>query len=111
MEAGAPPSDVTAEPAHFRDTRGPDGMRDRALLERIERNPDVMTGKAVIRGTRLTVEHILNLLDHGETVEEIASEYRGVSREDVLACALFAKKAQGTTASARGSAAPTRRGS
>ena len=86
-------------------------MRDRALLERIQQNPEVMTGKAVIRGTRLTVEHILNLLDHGETVEEITSEYRGVSREDVLACVLFAKKARETTASAPGAAAPARRGS
>ena len=86
-------------------------MRDRALLERIEQNPDVMTGKAVIRGTRLTVEHILNLLDHGETVEEITSEYKGVSREDVLACALFAEKARGAIASAQGAAASTRRGS
>ena len=67
-------------------------MEDRELLKRIVRHPCVMAGKAVIQGTRLTVEHILNLLAHGETVERITAEYGGVSREDVLACVLFAAK-------------------
>ena len=86
-------------------------MRDQALLERIERNPDVMAGKAVIRGTRLTVEHILNLLDHGDTVAEITAEYKGVSREDVLACARFAEKTRGETALAPAAPEPGRTGS
>ena len=67
-------------------------MEDREMLKRIERHPRVMAGKAVIRGTRLTVEHILNLLAHGETVERITAEYGGIAREDVLACVLFAAK-------------------
>ena len=37
-------------------------MKDQELLERITVNPRVMVGKPVIRGTRLTVEYILNLL-------------------------------------------------
>ena len=40
-------------------------MKDNELIERIVLNPNVMTGKPVIRGTRLTVEFILNLLAHG----------------------------------------------
>ena len=67
-------------------------MSDQELLERIVLDPKVMTGKPVIRGTRLTVEYILNLLAHGATVEEVLEEYDGVTREDIRACLLFATK-------------------
>lgn len=67
-------------------------MKDRQLLERITLSPKVMVGKPVIRGTRLTVEYILNLLAHGATAEEIIKEYRGVTRKDIQACILFATK-------------------
>jgi len=60
------------------------------LLERIALNPKVMTGKPVIRGTRLTVEYILNLLAHGATVTDILQEYDGLAPEDIQACLLFA---------------------
>ncbi|MBC8472133.1 MAG: DUF433 domain-containing protein, partial [Planctomycetes bacterium] len=40
-------------------------MKEEQLLERIVLNPKVMVGKPVIRGTRLTVDFILNLLAHG----------------------------------------------
>ena len=73
-------------------------MRDQQLLERITINPKVMVGKPVIRGTRLTVEYILNLLAHDETMEEILSEYKGVTREDIQACILFASKSMESTA-------------
>jgi len=64
-------------------------MTDKKLLERISVNPKVMTGKPVIRGTRLTVEFILNLMAHGATAQEIISEYKGLSVEDVHACILW----------------------
>ncbi len=67
-------------------------MREEQLLERITLNPKVMVGKPVIRGTRLTVEYILNLLAHGATVEEILEEYQGLTPEDIQACLLFAAK-------------------
>jgi uncharacterized protein (DUF433 family) len=67
-------------------------MKDDQLLKRITLDPKVMVGKPVIRGTRLTVEYILNLLGHGSTVEEIIMEYKGLTREDVQACILFATK-------------------
>lgn len=73
-------------------------MEDRKLLERIALNPEVMAGKAVIRGTRLTVEHILNLLAHGESIEKIMEEYPGVAEEDILACILFAARTLQDTA-------------
>jgi len=65
-------------------------MKTQKLLERITLNPDVMTGKPVIKGTRLTVQFILGLLAHGASVEEILAEYKGLTREDIQACLLFA---------------------
>ena len=63
-------------------------MSDRELLDRITLDPKVMLGKPVIRGTRLTVEYVLNLLAHGVTEEEILEEYEGLTREDIRACLL-----------------------
>lgn len=68
-------------------------MKDDHLLERIVLNPKVMAGKPVIRGTRLTVDYILNLLAHGATEREILEEYKGLREEDIRACFLFATKA------------------
>ncbi|MGQ9631819.1 MAG: DUF433 domain-containing protein [bacterium] len=73
-------------------------MKDEQLLERIIIDPKVMVGKPVIRGTRLTVEYILNLLAHGATIEEIIQEYKGLTREDIQACILFAAKSLENTA-------------
>lgn len=67
-------------------------MEDRELLERVVVSPEVMVGKPVIRGTRLTVERVLNLLAHGMSAEEILDEYEGLAQEDVQACLLFASK-------------------
>ncbi len=67
-------------------------MTNQELLTRITINPKVMAGKPVIRGTRLTVEFILNLLAHGATMDEVIKEYQGLKVEDVRACILFATK-------------------
>lgn len=67
-------------------------MNDQNLLERISVNPKVMTGKPVIRGTRVTVELILNLLAHGATRDEVLEEYHGLTPEDIQACLLFASR-------------------
>jgi len=65
-------------------------MKENKLLERITLNPKIMVGKPVVRGTRLTVEYILNLLAHGATEAEILQEYEGLAAEDIQACLLFA---------------------
>ena len=59
------------------------------LLSRISLDPKVMVGQPVVRGTRLTVSFILGRLAHGSGVEELLSEYGGLTREDVQACLLF----------------------
>jgi uncharacterized protein (DUF433 family)/uncharacterized protein YuzE len=58
--------------------------------QRIVSNPKVMLGKPVIKGTRLTVEYILNLLASGVTPAEIVAEYDGLSEQDIRACLRFA---------------------
>jgi uncharacterized protein (DUF433 family) len=72
-------------------------MNGGLLLERITVNPRVMVGKPVIKGTRLTVEYILNLLAHGATEAEILQEYSGLMREDIRACLLFASRSLEST--------------
>ena len=67
-------------------------MDDKQLLDRIVLNPSVMVGKPVIRGTRLTVDYILNLLAHGASENDILTEYKGLTIKDIQACYLFATK-------------------
>ncbi len=67
-------------------------MTDQELLERIVLNPQVLAGKPVIKGTRLSAEYILNLLAHGATIAEIIEEYQDLNPKDIQACILFASK-------------------
>jgi uncharacterized protein (DUF433 family) len=61
------------------------------LLKRIESNPKIMVGKPVIRGTRITVEHIMNELAGGMSVIEIVDQYRPrLTEEDVRAACAYA---------------------
>lgn len=62
--------------------------RDR-LLERISIDPKVCFGKPCIRGTRIWVSLVLDLLSAGLSIEEILEEYPQLSREDVLACIAY----------------------
>lgn len=64
------------------------------LLKRITIDPKVMADKPVIRGTRITVDLILELLAAGATPEEIARDYR-ISVDDVRAALLYAAKVLG----------------
>ena len=72
-------------------------MKADPLLDRIVINPRVMVGKPIIRGTRLTVEYILNLLAQGATEAEILTEYDGLTRADIQACLLFAAQSLQST--------------
>lgn len=58
--------------------------------DRIEMNPQVMFGKPVIRGTRITVEHILRKVAGGMTMEEILQDHPHLSVEDIRASIAFA---------------------
>jgi uncharacterized protein (DUF433 family) len=58
--------------------------------ERIEVNPEVLAGKPVVRGTRLAVEFVLELMAAGETETGILANYPRLTREDLLACLAYA---------------------
>ena len=58
--------------------------------ERIVVDPKVLVGKPLIRGTRLSVEFILDLLANDWTIEKILNEYPQLVREDVMAVLKYA---------------------
>lgn len=72
-------------------------MTDEQLLKKIAVNAKVMLGKPVIKGTRLTVEYVLDRLAHGATAADLVDEYVGVTLDDIAACLLFAKKSLSDT--------------
>ncbi|MFN3640132.1 MAG: DUF433 domain-containing protein [Flavobacterium sp.] len=66
-------------------------------MEFIEINAKIMMGKPVIKGTRISVEQIISLLSQGITIDEILIEYKGLKKDQVLACLEYAKKMLDTT--------------
>jgi uncharacterized protein (DUF433 family) len=65
-------------------------MMDRqVLLSRISINPDVCFGKPCIRGTRIWVLLVLDLLATGSTWEEILEDYPHLTEDDIRACLLY----------------------
>lgn len=57
---------------------------------RITIDPTIRFGKPCIRGTRIAVSDILNLLSAGYSIQEIPTEYPGISKQDVIAALEFA---------------------
>jgi uncharacterized protein (DUF433 family) len=60
------------------------------LLQRITFDQNVLAGKPVIRGLRISVEMILELLSKGATAEEILEDYPQLEAEDLRAALLYA---------------------
>jgi uncharacterized protein (DUF433 family) len=58
--------------------------------ERIVADPGVLTGKPVIKGTRIAVEFVLDLLANGWTESEILLNYPRLTHEDIQACLSYA---------------------
>lgn len=58
----------------------------------IERDPEVMNGKPVIKGTRLTVELILERLADGYTTEQLLENYPRLTREGILAAQAYQER-------------------
>jgi uncharacterized protein (DUF433 family) len=59
-------------------------------LDRISQQPDVMGGKACIRGMRVTVGMIVGQVGAGHSVEEILKDYPYIEREDVMQALRYA---------------------
>lgn len=64
-------------------------MERNELLKRISVDPRICFGKPCIRGHRVWVSLVLDLLAAGLSVEEVLDEYSQISREDVLACLAY----------------------
>ena len=60
---------------------------------RIALAPDVLAGKPVIRGTRLSVEFVIGLMAEGWSETDILTNYPGVTHDDVIACLAYARDA------------------
>jgi len=58
--------------------------------ERIAIDPNILVGKPVVKGTRLAVEFIIDLLAQGWSESEILKNYPGLTREDIRACLSYA---------------------
>ena len=63
------------------------------IFPRITVDPDVCFGKATIRGMRIRVSDVLNMLAGGMSADEILSEYPYLEREDIKAAIAYAAKA------------------
>jgi len=61
-----------------------------ALSDRIVVDPEILAGKPVIRGSRLAVEFILELLAAGQSEQELLTNYPGLTHDDILACLSYA---------------------
>ena len=58
--------------------------------ERIEVDPQVLVGKPVVRGTRLAVEFVLEMVASGVPESEILANYPRLAHDDILACVAYA---------------------
>ncbi|MCL5421685.1 MAG: DUF433 domain-containing protein [Nitrospirae bacterium] len=58
---------------------------ERPYKDRIVVDPDIMLGKPIIKGTRITVELILRKLSEGMAIEELLEAYPHLTKEDILA--------------------------
>ena len=58
--------------------------------ERITLDPEILVGKPTIKGTRISVELVIDLLANGAAYEEIIQSYPHLTRDDILACLHYA---------------------
>lgn len=63
--------------------------------DRIITDPAIAVGKPVVKGTRITVEQVLDLLSSGWTESQILENYPGLGPEDVRACIAYARELVG----------------
>jgi len=64
-------------------------MKKEELLKRISIDPNICFGKPCIKGHRIWVSLILDLLANGMTISEILDEYPGLEKTDIYACIAY----------------------
>jgi uncharacterized protein (DUF433 family) len=65
-------------------------MKQDHLIDRINSNPDIFGGKPIIRGRRLAVEHVLDMLAAGDDPAIILKGFPWLEQEDIRACLVYA---------------------
>jgi len=60
--------------------------------DRIEINPKILVGKPVVKGTRMSVEFVVDLLASGWTQQQILDSYPNLTAEDIRACLAYASE-------------------
>lgn len=70
-------------------------MDETKLLQRITVNPKNFSGKPIIRGRRLAVEHVLGMLAAGDTPQTVLEGYPWLEPEDIQACLVYARRMVG----------------
>lgn len=58
--------------------------------DRITVDPEILVGKPVVKGTRISVEFVVDLLGRGWTTEQVLGEYDHLTPEDIQACLAYA---------------------
>lgn len=66
-------------------------MDETKLLQRITVNPKIFSGKPIIRGRRLAVEHVLGMLAAGDSPQTMLEGYSWLEPEDIQACLVYAR--------------------
>ena len=69
------------------------------LTEWLHSDEKILAGKPVIKGTRLAVEFIIDLLEHDWNEDKILENYPGITREEIEACRVYQKKVMNASAS------------
>lgn len=67
-------------------------MNPHPLLSRITTDPNIFGGKPILRGRRIAVEHILDMLAAGDDPTTILEGYPFLEAEDIQACLVYASK-------------------
>jgi uncharacterized protein (DUF433 family) len=62
------------------------------MNDRITINPEVLAGKPLVAGTRMSVEFVVGLLAQGWTVEDVLKEYDQLTCEDIQACRAYSRR-------------------
>lgn len=70
-------------------------MDEQELLRRITIDPQIFSGKPILRGRRLAVEHVLGMLAAGDSPQVLLEEYPWLELEDIQACLVYARRLVG----------------
>ncbi len=77
-------------------------MNENQLLGRITCDPEIFGGKPILRGHRLAVQHVLDMLAVGDDVATILSGYPWMEPEDIQACLAYASRIELMSVDAEG---------